>query len=238
MADAIRALLRPGLALGLLMAAFPARADGDAGETVRSLVLDEDPLRDRMARSWLDRVRRDPIPHMDSLLRYVNLKAVAESPDWEASRMATNAAAVLVDACGEQGRSGVAMRLAQLWAERDRLRAQAGDSGGAGGEAPEVDRPRLRKMEYRLRHLEEALLDVFTRAKDGRLAGAVVGRLESGDLGALATYVEYLDATARGDDDVKRRLGALVVAEGTPMYQNARLKALVKAAPERKPKAR
>jgi len=208
----------------------PCLARDAVDETVRSLVDAEDPLKDRFAQGWLEEVRREPGLHLPVLLKYIDLKAAGDAPDWEVSRLAGNAAAVAVAACGEDGRVAVAKLLGDLQAERDRLRVESGDvPGAAASDEPGPDKGRLRKREYKLRHLEEALIDVFARQKDPRVRDAVVARLVKGDHAAASAYLEYLDAACRGDAEVREKLKPLLETPGTALYQNAKLKAYLKA---------
>lgn len=204
----------------------PALAD-DPQMTVRSLVETEDPLKDRLVRGWLADVRKEPVRFIPILLGYLDLKTIATATDFEVARLARNAGAVLVHACGEEGRVAVANRVIEVQAERDKLREQLTlDSPEAT-----MDKNRIRKMEYRLRHLEESLIDVFTQAKDNRLCDAVLGRFERRDFDAHPVYLEYLEANCRGDETLKSRLKPLL--DDSPLRDNPKLKSLLKTGPKK-----
>jgi hypothetical protein len=230
MPRASSAIVAAAAALAVIVFGGGSVLADDADMTVRSIVDTEDPLKDRFAEGWIEEVRRAPARFIPRLLAYVDLKAASTAADWEVSRLAANAGAVLVNVCGEDGRAALARRVAELHAERDRLREQVASEPAEGG----ADKGRLRKMEYRLRHLEEALVDVFARAKDVRLRDAVLARLEKRDIEAVAVYLEYLDATCRGDADAKARLKPLVEGADAPLRDNAKLKAFLKSAPDKR----
>jgi hypothetical protein len=160
----------------------------------------------------LERIRRDPEPYLPYLLKQFDVDMLSATGDATILMRAENAAEVLVQAGGDQGRAALASKLGDLYSSSDRLQAQI-DVEIRAYQSREVKSARDRSeliasgvKQDRIIRVERAVVGEFTRARDQRLKDRILERLDREDYSTQLIYVRYLEQTSLDDERVRQRL--------------------------------
>jgi hypothetical protein len=225
MVDAMRA--RVFVIVGLLLAAPLSHAAAPSPAAAVDLLLHANHGINEMSGkevmdTW-EAVRRDPAPYLPHLKQRLSVENIEAAGDTLELREIRNATSLLFLLGGGEERGFLHARLKELQVKRDELskqvRAKAPAPGAALSPSEDASFTALVKHWGRYSQLEQDILRGFAKAGDPSLRDTVLPRLED-DSDMRDAYLEYFEATSRGDPLVRDRLKKLLEAPVSPLTRH------------------